>query len=89
MGLFSQLPAGCYSDQFGAMCAGCSKAIGGGDLWVEALDKNWHPNCFVCEVSKQRGVCAYVEQLEYLKVGTIGRDWKWGQLCEINVGTAV
>ena len=40
---------GCYSDQFGVICAGCNKVIGGADLWVEALEKNWHPHCFVCE----------------------------------------
>ena len=57
--------AGCYSEQFGVICAGCNKVIGGADLWVEALDKNWHPNCFVCEV---RG---------HTYIHTVCRIWNW------------
>ena len=35
----------------GVRCAGCNQTVGANELWVEALDKNWHPHCFVCEVS--------------------------------------
>ena len=40
----------CFSSLFGATCYGCSKRIAGEELWVEALDHQWHPACFSCEV---------------------------------------
>ena len=40
----------CFGDAYGASCFGCGQKIGGNELWVEALDHNWHPHCFVCDV---------------------------------------
>lgn len=41
----------CYKDMFCIKCAGCRKAIGGGDRWVEAIGDSWHAHCFKCSVS--------------------------------------
>ena len=41
----------CFGSVYGATCFGCSRKIGGDELWVEALEHQWHPACFVCEVS--------------------------------------
>ncbi|XP_020893814.1 PDZ and LIM domain protein 7 isoform X2 [Exaiptasia diaphana] len=38
----------CYKDMFCIKCAGCRKAIGGGDRWVEAIGDSWHAHCFKC-----------------------------------------
>lgn len=43
----------CFSSLFGATCYGCSKRIAGEELWVEALDHQWHPACFSCENCKK------------------------------------
>ena len=40
----------CYSSLYGATCFGCSQRIKGDELWVEALEHQWHPSCFVCDV---------------------------------------
>ena len=40
----------CYGAVYGATCFGCGQRIGGDELWVEALDHQWHPACFVCDV---------------------------------------
>ena len=41
----------CYGEMYGATCFACKQKIGANELWVEALDHNWHPQCFVCGVS--------------------------------------
>jgi len=41
----------CFSVSYGVECFGCKQLIGGNELWVEAMDQNWHPECFVCSVS--------------------------------------
>ena len=41
----------CFTVSFGVECFGCKQLIGGNELWVEAMDQNWHPECFVCTVS--------------------------------------
>ncbi|XP_001639827.3 PDZ and LIM domain protein 7 isoform X2 [Nematostella vectensis] len=38
----------CYKKLFCVKCAGCNRAIGGGDRWVEAIDVSWHATCFKC-----------------------------------------
>ena len=43
--------ADCFGAIYGATCFGCGQKIGGGELWVEALEHQWHSNCFRCEVS--------------------------------------
>ena len=40
----------CYGESYGATCGGCGQKIGGDQLWVEALDQQWHQNCFICTV---------------------------------------
>jgi len=35
-----------YNKLFGSTCAGCKKPLSGKKL--KALDKEWHPQCFVC-----------------------------------------
>ena len=47
---------GCYGESYGATCGGCGSKIGGDQLWVEALDQQWHSHCFTCTVSEC--VCA-------------------------------
>ena len=32
-------------------CGKCLKPITGGEKYVEALNKNWHSQCFTCTVS--------------------------------------
>ena len=46
---------GCYGESYGATCAGCETKIGGDQLWVEALDQQWHSHCFTCTVSGGEG----------------------------------
>ena len=41
---------GCYGESYGATCGGCGSRIGGDQLWVEALDQQWHSHCFTCTV---------------------------------------
>ena len=45
---------GCYGESYGATCGGCGSKIGGDQLWVEALDQQWHSHCFTCTVSKHQ-----------------------------------
>ena len=40
----------CFTEAYGVSCSGCGQTIGANELWVEALDRNWHPQCFVCGV---------------------------------------
>ena len=47
--------ADCYGESYGATCGGCGNKIGGGQLWVEALDQQWHSQCFICTVSERGG----------------------------------
>ena len=42
--------ADCFGSVYGATCFGCGQKIGGSELWVEALEHQWHSNCFRCEV---------------------------------------
>lgn len=42
----------CFDQSYGTTCHGCKQNISANDLWVEALDNNWHPQCFVCTVSR-------------------------------------
>ena len=39
----------CYGEAYGATCGGCGQKIGD-QLWVEALELQWHPQCFTCTV---------------------------------------
>ena len=41
----------CHDDLFGVKCAGCQRSITGGQRYVEALNQNWHTDCFICGVS--------------------------------------
>ena len=43
---------GWYGESYGATCGGCGSKIGGDQLWVEALDQQWHSHCFTCTVSE-------------------------------------
>ena len=61
---------GCYGESYGATCGGCGSKIGGDQLWVEALDQQWHSHCFTCTVSECvlfRCVCSTIDT---------ERDWK-------------
>ena len=53
----------CYGESYGATCGGCGSKIGGDELWVEALDQQWHSHCFTCTVRERGGegggVCAF------------------------------
>ena len=40
-----------YKELFCVKCCSCKQVIGGGDRWLEALDKPWHADCFRCSVS--------------------------------------
>ena len=40
----------CFGAMYGATCYGCGQKIGGDELWIEALQQQWHSRCFVCEV---------------------------------------
>ncbi|XP_028407500.1 PDZ and LIM domain protein 7-like isoform X2 [Dendronephthya gigantea] len=39
-----------YKELFCVKCCSCKQVIGGGDRWLEALDKPWHADCFRCAV---------------------------------------
>ena len=39
-----------YKELFCVKCCSCKMVIGGGDRWLEALDKPWHADCFRCAV---------------------------------------
>ena len=55
---------GCYGESYGATCGGCGSKIGGDQLWVEALDQQWHSHCFTCTVSECvlfRCVCSTID----------------------------
>ena len=41
----------CFEDLFSVKCGKCLKPITGGEKYVEALNKNWHSQCFTCTVS--------------------------------------
>ena len=45
----------CYGESYGATCGGCGSNIGGDELWVEALDQQWHSHCFTCTVRERGG----------------------------------
>ena len=45
----------CYGESYGATCGGCGSKIGGDQLWVEALDQQWHSHCFTCTVREREG----------------------------------
>ena len=45
----------CYGESYGATCGGCGSKIGGDELWVEALDQQWHSHCFTCTVRERGG----------------------------------
>eukprot|EP00794_Sanderia_malayensis_P016682 gene16682-18376_t len=38
----------CHDETFGVKCAGCNGSISGGQRYVEALNQNWHTDCFMC-----------------------------------------
>ncbi|XP_022100389.1 PDZ and LIM domain protein 1-like isoform X3 [Acanthaster planci] len=37
-----------YQALFSVRCASCNYPVEPGDAWVEALQKQWHSNCFTC-----------------------------------------
>lgn len=39
-----------YNQLFSSKCAGCKFPIEAGDQFVEALNENWHVECFTCTV---------------------------------------
>lgn len=41
-----------WNDLFTTKCVGCGLPIAAGDRWVEALNNNYHSNCFRCTVCK-------------------------------------
>ena len=47
----------CYGESYGATCGGCGQKIGGDQLWVEALDQQWHSQCFTCTVRRGGSGC--------------------------------
>ena len=55
----------CFTLNNAVECFGCKQLVGGNDLWIEAMDQNWHPQCFVCVVSilnsakKSAVLCCY------------------------------
>ena len=38
-----------YFDMFAPKCGGCGRAIM--DNYISALNRQWHPECFICQVS--------------------------------------
>ena len=42
----------CFTETYGVTCSGCGQSISANELWVEALERNWHPQCFVCAVRR-------------------------------------
>ncbi|XP_065654302.1 PDZ and LIM domain protein 7 isoform X8 [Hydra vulgaris] len=44
----------CHEHLFSVKCGRCARAITGGEKYVEALNKNWHSECFVCEACNIR-----------------------------------
>ena len=40
-----------WGEMFQTKCYGCEFPIEPGDRWVEALNQNWHTECFNCSVS--------------------------------------
>ena len=40
-----------WQAMFQTKCYGCQFPIEPGDRWVEALNQNWHSECFNCSVS--------------------------------------
>ena len=40
-----------WAVMFQTKCYGCQFPIEPGDRWVEALNQNWHSECFNCSVS--------------------------------------
>ena len=45
-----------YKELFCVKCCSCKQVIGGGDRWLEALDKPWHADCFRCAVRSLFGL---------------------------------
>jgi len=41
----------CYFEQFAPKCGGCNTPIT--ENYISALNKQWHPNCFVCKECNQ------------------------------------
>ncbi|KAA0202427.1 hypothetical protein HAZT_HAZT004270 [Hyalella azteca] len=41
-----------WNDLFTTKCVGCGFPIEAGDRWVEALNNNYHSQCFKCSVCK-------------------------------------
>lgn len=44
----------CFEDLFSVKCGKCMRAITGGEKYVEALNKNWHSQCFTCNQCSSR-----------------------------------
>ncbi|CAG2166366.1 unnamed protein product [Oppiella nova] len=42
-----------WNELFTTKCVGCGLAIEAGDRWVEALNQNYHSNCFMCTVCRK------------------------------------
>ena len=66
-----------YKELFCVKCCSCKQVIGGGDRWLEALDKPWHADCFRCAVSRffMLGLCVlarlFFGQLNFLLIFTL------------------
>lgn len=43
-----------WNELFTTKCFSCGFPIEAGDRWVEALNNNYHSQCFSCTVSKQK-----------------------------------
>lgn len=46
-----------YFDMFAPKCAGCNRAIM--ENYISALNSQFHPDCFVCKVSRIYAICAF------------------------------
>jgi hypothetical protein len=42
-----------WNELFTTKCVACGFPIEAGDRWVEALNNNYHSQCFNCTVSRQ------------------------------------
>ena len=63
----------CYGESYGATCGGCGSKIGGDELWVGALDQQWHSHFFTCTVREREGeggavcFCAFCK-LDFMQI---------------------
>lgn len=52
-----------WNELFTTKCVGCGFPIEAGDRWVEALNNNYHSQCFKCTVSRRHNTTDMITRL--------------------------